>query len=351
MTYGGPSFVQGVMGVNLTPIITRHQVDLEHFRGKTLAVDASIELYQFLSIVRLRDGSSLMDSNGHVTSHLSGIVFRTTRLIADYGIRPIFVFDGRPPVLKEAEIEKRREARKKALEEYEKAKAAGDMATAWSKVVMSSRLTREMVNDAKYLLGLLGIPWVQAPSEGEAQAALMVQKGMAHSVAGKDYDSLLFGAPRLARFVALQSREFLPSQGRYRPSPPETVDLDENLGVLGLSRKQLIEVAMLVGTDYNEGVKGIGPKRALEAVRKFGSLERLPIGIQDKLPENRLLIRNYFLFPEVDDPPQVEAKRLDFEGAMRFLCEDRDFAEDRVKKALEKLEKSRPSTTLDEFVE
>jgi len=338
------------MGVNLTPIIVRHEVDLEYFRGKTLAVDASIELYQFLSIVRLRDGSPLMDSQGRVTSHLSGIVFRTTRLIADHGIRPIFVFDGKPPDLKAAEIEKRREARRKAQEEYEKAKAAGDMATAWSKVVMSSRLTREMVDDAKRLLGLLGIPWVQAPSEGEAQAALMAQSGQAFTVAGKDYDSLLFGSPRLARFVALQSTEFLPSKGRSRLSPPEIIDTDENLKALRLTRTQLIEAAILVGTDFNEGVKGIGPKTAVKRLNEFGSLENLPPEIREKLPPNFPAIRDYFLHPEVMEELNLQKGRLDLGSAIEFLCGERDFAKDRVEKALERLAKStRRVTTLDAF--
>ena len=328
------------MGVNLTPIITRHQVDLEYFRGRTLAVDASIELYQFLSIVRLRDGSPLMDSQGHVTSHLSGIVFRTTRLIADHGIRPIFVFDGRPPDLKAAEIEKRREAKKKAQEEYEKAKAAGDMATAWSKIVMTTRLTREMVDDAKRLLGLLGIPWVQAPSEGEAQAALMAQRGQAFTVAGKDYDSLLFGSPRLARFVALQSTEFLPSIGRSRPSPPEVIDTEENLKALRLTRTQLIEAAILVGTDFNDGVKGIGPKTAVKRMKESGSLENLPPEIRGKLPPNFPAIRDYFLHPEVNEAPDVQKSRLDVDAAIAFLCSERDFARDRVGKALDRLSKS-----------
>lgn len=338
------------MGVNLTPVITRHQVDLEFFRGKTLAVDASIELYQFLSIVRLRDGSPLMDSQGHVTSHLSGIVFRTTRLIADHGIRPIFVFDGKPPDLKAAEIEKRREARRKAQEEYEKAKAAGDMATAWSKVVMSSRLTREMVDDAKRLLGLLGIPWVQAPSEGEAQAALMAQRGQAFTVAGKDYDSLLFGSPRLARFVALQSTEFLPSKGRFRLSPPEIIDADENLRALGLTRTQLVEAAILIGTDFNEGIKGIGPKTAVKRLSEFGSLESLPPDLREKLPPNFPAIRDYFLHPEVTEEVNIEKGRLDTKAAIEFLCGERDFAKNRIEKALERLHKSEQRvTTLDAF--
>jgi len=336
------------MGVNLTPVITRHQVGLEHFRGKTLAVDAAIELYQFLSIVRLRDGSPLMDSHGHVTSHLSGIVFRTTRLIAEHDIHPVFVFDGKPPSLKAAEIEKRREARKEALEEYEKAKATGDMATAWSKAVMSSRLTKEMVNDAKYLLDLLGIPWIQAPSEGEAQAAFMVEQGQAYCVAGKDYDSLLFGSPRLARFVAVQSKEFLPSKGRYRLSHPETIDTEENLKLLGLSQKQLIDAAILVGTDFNEGVKGIGPKKAVAAIGKYGALESLPGPIRDQLPSNYAQVRDVFLIPEVDEAIKITRKRPDVDAAVRFLCGDRDFSEDRVRKALDRLPKA-PATTLDSF--
>ena len=340
------------MGVNLTPVITRHQVDLEYFGGKTLAVDAAIELYQFLSIVRLRDGSPLMDSHGHVTSHLSGIVFRTTRLIADYGIRPIFVFDGKPPDLKAAEIEKRREAKKQALAEYEKARAAGDMAAAWSKIVMSTRLTREMVDDAKRLLSLLGIPSVQSPSEGEAQAASMVQRGHAYTVAGKDYDSLLFGSPRLARFVALQSREFLPSIGRYRVSPPEIIDLEENLKAMFLSRKQLVEAAILVGTDYDEGVKGIGPKKAVDALKKYGSIESLPGAIREQLPPNYEAIREYFLHPDIDENPVIEKRRMDLEGAVKFLCEERDFSEQRVRTALDRLAKIAPSIrTLESFPE
>ncbi len=323
---------------------------MDYFTGKTLAVDAAIELYQFLSIVRLRDGSQLMDSHGHVTSHLSGIVFRTTRLIAEYGIQPVFVFDGKPPQLKAAEIEKRREAKKKALEDYKRAVEAGDMATAWSKAVMTSSLTKEVVDDAKRLLELLGIPWVQAPSEGEAQAALMVRKGQAFSVAGKDYDSLLFGSPRLSRFVALQSKEFLPSRGRYRLSPPEVIDTEENLGTLGISYRQLIEVAILVGTDFNEGVRGIGPKKGLDAVRRYGTLENMPGAILDRLPPNYAVIRDYFQYPEVDEEASVERRPPDIESATEFLCAERDFSRERVQKALERYAKATVKTkTLDDF--
>src|SRR6266571_8195494 len=248
------------MGVLLTPITVRHPTSLDALRGRTIAVDGNLELYQFLSIMRTRDGQPLQDSKGRITSHLNGLAFRTTRFLADYDIHPVFVFDGRPPDLKRKEIQKRIEAREKSQREYNAAVAAGDTATAWSKAVMTSRLTRTMVDEAKTLLTLIGIPWVQAPSEGEAQAAFLAHRGDVWAAGSKDYDSLLFGAPRLLRFLAVASSEFLPSAGRSRAVPPELLDLEENIRLLGLSREQLIDVAILVGTDFDEGVKGIGPK-------------------------------------------------------------------------------------------
>src|SRR5436309_15813705 len=130
------------MGVLLTPIAVRHPASLEARRGRTVAVDGNLELYQFLSIMRTRDGQPLQDSKGRITSHLNGLVFRTTRLIADYDIRPVFVFDGPPPELKRKEIQKRIEAREKSQRECEAAIAAGDTATARSSASMGSRLTR-----------------------------------------------------------------------------------------------------------------------------------------------------------------------------------------------------------------
>src|SRR5205823_11951002 len=175
------------------------------------------------------DGTPLQDSHGRITSHLNGLIFRTTRLMSEFDIHPVFVFDGPPPALKREEIRKRRETREKAQRASEAAIAAGDTATAWSKVVMTSRLTRAMVEETKTLLTLLGIPWIQAPSEGEAQAASLARRGAAWAAGSKDYDSLLFGAPKLVRFLAVRSSEFLSSQGRSRLVPPEIMDLQENL--------------------------------------------------------------------------------------------------------------------------
>src|SRR6516225_914040 len=153
------------MGVLLTPIIVKRELSLDDLRGKRLAVDANGELYQFLALIRLRDGSPLKDSHGRVTSHLSGLFYRTTRLIADYGLELVFVFDGAPPALKAAELGRRRAVRERYDEELARARAAGDLARAYSKATMTSRLTRDMVSEATCLLRLMGIPTVQAPSE------------------------------------------------------------------------------------------------------------------------------------------------------------------------------------------
>ncbi len=333
------------MGVNLTPVVVRHPTSLAALGGRTVAVDGNLELYQFLSIMRMRDGRPLMDSHGRVTSHLNGLMFRTTRLLADFGIRPVFVFDGPPPDLKRAEIAKRREVRERARRDYEAAVAAGDLGTAWSKAVTSTRLTRAMVDEAKALLSYMGIPCVQAPSEGEAQAAFLARRGDVWAASSKDYDSLLFGAPRLVRFLAVGSSEFLPSQGRSRAVPPEVIDLEENLQALGLTREQLIDAAILVGTDFNPGVRGLGPKTAVRRIRAWGSLDAAPSELRAQLPANLAEIRAFFRTPPVAGDVDLAAARPNPEAIRRFLCDDRDFSAERVDAALKLLQASarRPS--------
>lgn len=338
------------MGVYLTPIAVRHPTTLDALRGRTVAVDGNLELYQFLSVMRSREGEPLKDSRGRITSHLNGLAFRTTRLLVDYDIRPVFVFDGPPPDLKRDEIRKRREARERSQREYDAAVAAGDYATAWSKAVMTSRLTRPMVEEAKSLLSLLGIPWVQAPSEGEAQAAFLARRGDAWAAGSKDYDSLLFGATRLVRFLAVGSTEFLPSRGRSRSVPPEVLELDENLRSLGVTREQLVDVAILVGTDFNEGVKGIGPKTAVKYVREWGSLERAPLDVRAHLPDTLDSIREFFLHPPIDSATSIRSSRPDPDGIVRFLCDERDFSRSRLQPVVMRLRTAaRPTRRLEDF--
>jgi flap endonuclease-1 len=324
------------MGVLLTPIIVKQTLRLEDLRGKRLAVDANGELYQFLALIRLRDGSPLRDSHGRITSHLSGLFYRTTRLMTEYALELVFVFDGKPPDLKFAEIARRRSIKEKYDAEHAEALEAGDLAKAYSKATMTSRLTREMAAEARELLRLMGLPVVQAPAEGEAQASHMAAKDRVWAAASKDYDCLLFGAPRLLRFLTISGKEFLPSTGAFRAITPELIDTAALLEHYGITRGQLIDLAILVGTDFNEGVNGIGPKKALKLVREFGSIDRMPAEIQDSLGPGVPEIRQLFLEPAVTGDYEIQFSRPDWDGIVRFLCDEREFSRERVTAALER---------------
>jgi flap endonuclease-1 len=334
------------LGVNLTPIVVKRVVTLEDLRGRSFAVDGFVVLHQFLALIRARDGQPLMDARGRTTSHLVGLAFRTTRLIADYGMKLVFVFDGRPPQLKRAEVEKRREIRAKFEEEYREAVAAGDYKTAMSKAVMTGRLTSEGVADAKRLLDLLGIPWVQAPSEGEAQAAYMAARGDVWASNSQDYDSLLFGAPRLVRYITIQGEKWLPSKGRARRLQPEIIELENLLGVLQLSREQLIDLGILVGTDFNRGIRGIGPKTALKLLRKHGRLEQLPAEIREQLPGEVDAIRDLYLHPPATDNYSLDEKPVQEEKLIRFLCDERSFSRERVETIITRMRNARGQRSL-----
>jgi len=327
------------MGVNLTPIILKHVSSLQNLKGKSFAVDANNYLYQFLALIRMPDGTPLKDSKGNITSHLTGLIFRTTRLMHDYKMRLIFVFDGKPPELKTEEIIKRREIRDKATKEWKEALKAGDYAAAFSKAIVTSRLTRPMIDDSKHLLNLLGIPFVQAPSEAEAQAAHIAAKGDVWAASSKDYDSLLFGTPRLLRFLTITGKEYLPSKGTSRPLKPELIILQEFLEKHNITRKQLIDLAILVGTDFNQGIKGIGPKTALKLIKTHTKLENMPDKIKTKLPTNYQRVRKVFLEPDVSENYNISYGELQEEEIYHFLCEERDFSRKRIQTAVERMKK------------
>jgi len=277
------------------------------------------------------------DPEGRVTSHLIGLLTRTSRLLTDYKLRPVFVFDGRPNPLKRATIEARRKVQRRAQAEYVQAIAAKDYSRAWSKVVMTGRVTGEILADAKRLLSLMGISWLEALEDGEAQASYMAAKGDVWAVGSKDYDCLLFGAPILARYLTLTGREYLPSKKTSRPLIPELVNLAENLEALGISREQLVDLALLVGTDFNEGVMGIGPKKGLALIRKYGAAEKFPDEIRSELPDDLDKVRNIFLHPRVLENYSSRRERPNPDGIIEFLCEERAFSRDRVQKVADRL--------------
>ncbi len=332
------------MGVNLREILPSsaiRTIRLEELKWKVVAIDAYNALYQFLTAIRQPDGTPLMDSRGRVTSHLSGLFYRTINL-AEHGIKPVYVFDGKPPEMKYLEIERRKKVKTEAVKKYEEAVKKGDMEAARRYAQMASKLTDEMVEDAKKLLDAMGVPFVQAPAEGEAQAAYLARKGDAWCAASQDYDSLLFGAPRLVRNLAITGKRKLPRKNVYVEVQPELIELNTLLKELGLTREQLVALAILVGTDYNpDGVKGIGPRTALKMVKAYGDpvklLRSLP---RHEFPKDPIEIYEYFLNPPATPNYTLEWREPDEKRIYEILVEEHDFSVERVKNAIERLRRA-----------
>jgi len=342
------------LGVDLRDLVPKTIVRLEDLRGKAIAIDAYNALYQFLAIIRQPDGTPLKDSSGRVTSHLSGLLYRTSNLV-ELGTKPIYVFDGAPPALKEVEIKRRRKVKEEAMVQYERALKEGKTEEARMYAQVTSQLKDYMAEDSKNLLGLMGIPWIQAPSEGEAQAAHLTKKGAADFCASQDYDSLLFGAPRFVRNVTISGRRKLPSKNVYVEVVPEVVELEQVLKECGITYEQLVDVGILIGTDFNpDGIKGLGPKTALKLIKEYGTLENAIPHIKNaEFPVEPQRIRDIFLHPTVTDNYKVEWKEPDVEAVVNFICRGRDFSEDRVRKALQKMQrgitKEKGKTTLEKW--
>jgi flap endonuclease-1 len=335
------------MGVDLGDLLEKKKIEIKELSGKWVAVDAFNTLYQFLSIIRQKDGTPLMDSTGRVTSHLSGILYRTTNLV-EAGVKVVFVFDGEPHPFKARTLRGRSETREKAAAAWEEARAEGQDGFKYAQA--ASRLNAEMLEDARRLISAMGLPFVDAPSEGEAQAAHMSAKGDVYIVGSQDYDALLFGAPRVVRNLAITGKRKLPKRNIYVDVEPEIIDLEEELCRLGLTRKQLVELGIMCGTDYNSGLTRVGPKTALKLIVENGDLESV-LEKQEESIENYAEIRESFLHPEVTDDYAIKMSRPSVKEIVSFLAEERDFDPERVEKTAKRLEEVYKSgqSTLDRW--
>ncbi len=330
------------MGVNLRDIADPKRIDLGDLSGRKLAIDAFNTLYQFLSIIRGETGELLKDNQGRVTSHLSGLFYRNMNLL-EIGLKLVYVFDGEPPKLKHAEIQRRKEVKKEAAVLYAQAMEKSDFQLAKRYASATAHLDAQMVEESKMLLDLMGIPWIQAPSEGEATAAHLTQEGVVDYAASQDYDSLLFGARRLLRNVTISGKRKLPNRNFRIDVIPEIVILDDVLKENGITREQLIEVAMILGTDFNYAdFKGIGPVTALKLVKKYGKIEDIR-ELNGKILFDPEEIREIFLHPQVADPSPTELEEKDpqQQKLRDFLCGEHSFSEERIKSSLSKLDQKK----------
>ncbi|KAF1963338.1 flap endonuclease 1 [Byssothecium circinans] len=307
--------------------------------GRKVAIDASMSIYSFLIAVR-SDGQQLMNESGETTSHLMGLFYRTLRMV-DNGIKPLYVFDGAPPKLKSGELAKRFQRKTEAHAAHEEAKETGTAEDVEKFSRRTVRVTREHNEECRRLLKLMGIPYIVAPTEAEAQCAVLARAGKVYAAASEDMDTLTFNTPILLRHLTFSEQ---------RKEPIQEIHLDRALEGLDMEREQFIDLCILLGCDYLDPIKGIGPSTALKLIREHGTLEKVvehmeknsKFTIPDDWPyaDARLL----FLEPDVlaADHPDCDVKweAPDEEGLVKYLVEEKHFSEDRVRSGAAKLKKN-----------
>lgn len=311
-----------------------------------------MSLYQFLIAVRQQDGQQLTDDSGQTTSHLIGIFYRTLKIVEN-GIKPVYVFDGKPPEMKGGELAKRLAQREKALKSAEELKETGTAEEVSKFERRTVRVTREQNDEAKRLLKLMGIPYVEAPTEAEAQCAALAKGKKVFAAASEDMDTLTFGTTMLLRHL---------TAAESRGLPVTEIDLSIVLKSLELSHDEFIDLCILLGCDYCDSIKGVGPTTALKLIKEHRTLEKIVESITSKpgskykVPEDWPFAeaRKLFQNPDVLDPAEINLKwnDPDVEGLVDFLVKEKGFSEDRVRKAAGKLQrgnKSAPQGRLDDF--
>src|ERR671919_694191 len=328
------------MGIDLKPILTTCPIKSSDLSNKIIAVDAYNTIYQFLATIRGPTGESLTNNKGEITSHLSGLFYRNINFLTE-NIKLIYIFDGKPHSLKFKEIARRKELKQEAIEKYQEALEEGRLEDAKKYSQGTVILTDKIIEQSKIILKLLGIPVIQAPSEGEATASILTKDGMAYACASQDYDSLLFGAKRLIRNLTISGKRKVPNRNVYVDIEPEIILQQQLLNETGLNLEQLVDVGILIGTDFNPGgIPGIGPKTALKLVKEYNKLEKID-KIEDSvanIPYKE--IREVFLKQEVPKVNSIEFNDINYDALVNFLCIEKNFSVARVNTSLDKVRKS-----------
>jgi len=335
------------MGIKLGKIIPKSELDFDQLRGKKIAVDFSNAVYQFLSSIRQRDGTPLTDSKGNITSHLMGILTRSTNLM-EKGIKLVYVFDGQPPGLKLEEKQRREQRKLKAQEKYELALEKEDTESMLKYAKQTTRLDQQMVKESKELIKALGIPIIQSPCEADAQGSYMCEKGDVWAFASSDHDCLLYACPRILPNLTLSQKR--KTFGGYVYTKPELISLKDVLNKLNLNHDQLITLAILIGTDYNvQGIPGIGPKKAIKIIQEYQTPEKVFMNVEHNFDWKKIF--NIFKNMKIKKSYKLEWKPLDPEKILKLLVEKHEFSKDRVLSILNKKpEKPKKNASLDNWI-
>jgi len=323
--------------------------EIKNFFGRKVAIDASMSIYQFLIAVRSHDGAQLTSADGETTSHLIGLFYRTIRMV-DNGIKPVYVFDGKPPDMKGGELTKRAEKREEASKQLALATDAGDTAEMDKLNRRLVKVNKSHTDECKKLLTLMGIPFVEAPCEAEAQCAALVKSNKVYATATEDMDSLTFGSNVLLRYMTYSEAKKMPIKEFHLKTILETMDY---------TMDEFIDLCILLGCDYCDTIRGVGAKRAKDLMDKHRSIEKIIENLDTKkytVPEDwpYQQARRLFKTPDVTDPETIDLKwnQPDEDGLVKFMCEEKNFNEERIRNGAKKLFKAKQGQTqgrLDSF--
>lgn len=331
----------GIKGLNA--IISEHvptairKSEIKSFFGRKVAIDASMSLYQFLIAVRQQDGVQLASESGETTSHLMGMFYRTLRMV-DNGIKPCYVFDGKPPTLKSHELGKRSQKRDETQKKLEAATDEAEKRMHERRLVKVTPLHNE---EAKRLLELMGIPYVNAPGEAEAQCAVLAKADKVYAAASEDMDTLCYRTPFLLRHLTFSEA---------KKEPIHEIDTELVLKGLDLTLEQFIDLCIMLGCDYCDNIRGVGPVTALKLIKEHGSLDKIVEFIESGEANNKWKIpehwpfkeaRDLFLRPDVLDPSEINLKWKEpqEDALVEFMCKQKGFNEDRIRAGIKRLQK------------
>ena len=318
------------LGCNLRDLATAHPLELNEMAGQKIAVDVFLNAYQFITSLVGQEGKPL-SFNGKPVAHLMGFLDRATWMLEN-GIEPVFIFDGRPHDLKLETLAGRKERKVEAVEKWEAAVEAGDMALAKKLGPQTAEYTRDMVAETKRLFDCLGLVWIEAPMEAEGAGAVRCAKGEVAAVASQDWDTLLYGSPVLIRNLTSHGRKKF---GRVLTA--EKVVLKEMLDTHEITKEQLVDLAIMIGTDFHPGIKGIGPKTGLKLIKEHGTMEAVAEVKEFEMPKDIETIRGLFLNHPVHPDPIPQAQRAVEKDLREFLQGEYGFSDGRLQRALDRL--------------
>jgi flap endonuclease-1 len=310
-------------------------INLHKLSGKKVAVDTSLFLYKMLINMRTADQSYFTSKEGKVVSHITGIFYKTVNYLA-VNITPIYVFDGKPPEYKNNVLKQRNDKVANAKLAMENSNLSQEQKNSLEKKTV--RLTKENIDDIKYLLDLMGVSYVQANGEAEAYASEMCRKGMVDYVVTEDMDTLAFGSPKMIRTCLDKSIK--------RSDVISVIDLDCILKHFDITYEQFVEMCILCGCDYCDNIPRMGNKTAYKLIKKLGSIETIlptlknvPEDYVTKYTESKRL---FTMYHDTLDMQQLtihhSARKLD--ELYTYLTQTCSMSEKRVQNAIKKINQS-----------